>query len=127
MLDGLTCDILFDEDFLDKTTAFETYRGAFSIIESDDAIAEVNGIVWFNTAESRLSRGIDALGLRPRSGTGAVPENISGKLRFFNSSDFITLCADCLQTNRKKALCTESRIGLVVYFVARWKWIILSL
>ena len=68
VLDGLTCDILFGEDFLDKTTAFETYRDAFSIIECDNDAAEVNGIVWFNAVESYLSRGMDALALKPRSG-----------------------------------------------------------
>ena len=78
VLDGLTCDILFGEDFLDKTTAFETYHDAFSIIECDNDAAEVNGIVWFNAVESCLSRGVDALALRPRSGSGAVLQTTSG-------------------------------------------------
>ena len=95
VLDGLTCDILFGEDFLDKTTAFETYRDAFSIIECDDATAEVNGVVWFNTAESHLSRGMDALALRSRSGGRSVLEGDSGKLRPHCSSTFID-CADLL-------------------------------
>lgn len=82
VLDGLTSDILFGEDFLDNTTAFETYRDAFSIIDCDDGAAEVNGIVWFNTAESHLSRGMDALALKPRSGSGPVPEITSGTLIF---------------------------------------------
>ena len=82
VLEGLTSDILFGEDFLDKTTAFETYRDAFSIIDCGDGAAEVNGIVWFNTAESHLSRGMEALALRSRSGNGFVAENVSGKLRF---------------------------------------------
>lgn len=81
VLDGLTSDILLGEEFLDKTTAFETYRDAFSIIEcDDDAAAEVNGIVWFNTAESKFSRALDALALKPRSGRGS--ERSSGTLRF---------------------------------------------
>ena len=79
VLDGLTCDILFGEDFLDKTTAFKTYRDAFSVIECDNDAAEVNGIVWFNAVESYVSRGIDALTLKPRSENGAVLERSSGK------------------------------------------------
>ena len=82
VLDGLTCDILFGEDFLDKTTAFETYRDAFSIIECDDNAAEFNGIVWFNSVESYLSRGMDALALKPRSGNRAVLQRTSGYSRF---------------------------------------------
>ena len=82
VLDGLTCDILLGEDFLDKTAAFETYRDAFSIIDCDDDTAEVNGIVWFSKAESHLSRAMDALPLRSRSGKGPVLEESSGKLRF---------------------------------------------
>ena len=78
VLDGLTCDILFGEDFLDKTTAFETYREAFSIIECDNDAAEVNGIVWFNAVESYLSRGIDALARKSRSVNGAVLQTTSG-------------------------------------------------
>jgi hypothetical protein len=81
VLDGLTSDILFGEDFLDKTTAFETYRDAFSIMNCDDTAAEVNGIVWFNTAESHLSRGMDALALRSRSRSGPTAERSTGKLR----------------------------------------------
>ncbi len=90
VLDGLTCDILLGEDFLDKTTAFETYRDAFSIIECEDGAAEVNGIVWFNTAESQLSRGMAALALRAKSGSGHVPERGSGKLTFMFLFDSIT-------------------------------------
>lgn len=82
VLEGLTCDILLGEDFLDKTAAFETYGDAFSIIKCDDGTAEVNGIVWFSKVESRLSRTMDALALRSRSGNGPVLEESSGKLRF---------------------------------------------
>lgn len=83
MLDGHTCDILSGEDFLDMTTAFESYRDAFAITESDDDAAEVNGIVCFNIAKSHLSQGIDALALRPRSGSGSVSERSPGKLSFY--------------------------------------------
>lgn len=82
VLDGLTCDILFGDDFLDKTAAFETYRDAFSIIECDDGTAEVNGIFWLNETESRLARVKDDLALRFRSGNGRILEESSGKLRF---------------------------------------------
>ena len=82
VLDGLTSDILFGEDFLDKTTAFETYRDAFSIIDCDDTAAEVNGIVWSNTAESYLSRGMDALALRFKSRSKPITARFTGKLRF---------------------------------------------
>ena len=73
VLDGLTSDIILGEEFLDKTTAFQTYRDAFSIIDCDDDAAEVNGIIWFNKLESHLSRGMEALALRKR---------ISGMLRY---------------------------------------------
>lgn len=92
VLEGLTSDILFGEDFLDKTTAFETYRNAFSIIDCDNDAAEVNGIVWFNTTESRVSRAMDALALRPRSGREPVLERGSGTLRFLFHSKYISMC-----------------------------------
>lgn len=82
VLDGLTSDIILGEDFLDKTTAFETYRDAFSIIDCDDDAAEVNGIIWFNKPESLLSRGMDALALGPKSRSGHLGERISGMLRY---------------------------------------------
>lgn len=82
VLDGLTCDILFGEDFLDKTGAFKTYRDAFSFIECDDGTTEVNGIFWLNETESRLARVKDDLALRFRSGNGRILEESSGKLRF---------------------------------------------
>ena len=103
VLDGLTCDVLFGEDFLDKTKAFETYRDAFSVIECDSDAAEVNGIVWFNTVESFLSRGMDALALRPRSGNGTVLDRSSGKSRLLCLIKFMTPCADCLQSKKKTA------------------------
>lgn len=55
ILKGLTCDILFGEDFLYETDAFETYRNAFSITDDYEA-CDVNTIVWFNMAEWSLSR-----------------------------------------------------------------------
>ena len=80
VLDGLTSDIILGEEFLDKTTTFETYRDAFSITDCDDDAAEVNGIIWFNKMESVLSREMDALALKPRSKSG-LQEIISGMLR----------------------------------------------
>lgn len=55
VLKGLTCDILFGEDFLYETEAFEIYRDAFSITADYEA-CDVNTIVWFNVAEWTLSR-----------------------------------------------------------------------
>ena len=86
VLAGLTCDILFGDDFLNKTTAFETYRDSFSVIECESDIAEVNGIIWFNGFESYISRSMDALALKPKSGGGTVPDRSSGKSRYYFQS-----------------------------------------
>lgn len=45
VLEGLTCDILFGEDFLAETEAFKTYRNAFSLLQCDDDVVEVSPIV----------------------------------------------------------------------------------
>lgn len=79
VLEGLTCDILFGEDFLDETAAFETYRDAFSMVDCDDDAAEVNGIVWFNTVEFHLSRGMNALTPRPEPDFRSTQETALGK------------------------------------------------
>lgn len=76
VLDGLTSGANLGEDFLDKTTAFETYRNAFSILNYDDDAAEVNGIIWFNETGSLLSREMDALALKRRLGSGPAQERI---------------------------------------------------
>ena len=46
VLDGLTCDVLVGEDFLNSTAAFESYSNAFCIDDDGDGICEVNQIVW---------------------------------------------------------------------------------
>ena len=93
VLDGLTSDIILGEDFLDKTTAFETYRDAFSIIDCDDNAAEVNETIWFNKLESLLSRGMDALALKLKSGSGPARERISGMLiRHLIQSIIYSMC-----------------------------------
>ena len=56
VLDGLTCDILLGEDFLEQVSAFTTYHYASSIDDEDDGVRAVNTIIWFNTVEWGLSR-----------------------------------------------------------------------
>ena len=70
VLEGLTCDILFGEDFLEETKAFKAYRNAFTLVDHDDDVAEVSGIVWFNTSEARLSKGLGALSLAKSTDSG---------------------------------------------------------
>lgn len=55
VLKDLTCDILFEDDFLYETEASETYRDAFFVTDDNDA-CDVNTIVWFNMAEWSFSR-----------------------------------------------------------------------
>lgn len=54
VFDGLICDVLLGEDFLNSTSVFESYHNAFALDSDDDGICEVNPIVWFNRPESRL-------------------------------------------------------------------------
>ena len=57
ILDGLTCDILLGEDFLQDIEAFDYYADAFALNDTDDDDhREVNAIVWFNMVESNISR-----------------------------------------------------------------------
>ena len=56
ILDGLSCDILLGEDFLDQVSAFTTYKYAISIDDEDDGIGEVYTITWLNTPEFRVSK-----------------------------------------------------------------------
>lgn len=56
VLEGLTCDVLFGEDFLDATAAFQSYSQAFELDTDDDGFCEVNAIVWFNVLESSLAQ-----------------------------------------------------------------------
>ncbi|KAL9002109.1 MAG: hypothetical protein Q9188_004949 [Gyalolechia gomerana] len=56
VLEGLTCDILLGEDFLNSTAAFQSYSQAFELDADDDGLCEANAIVWFNVIESNLSR-----------------------------------------------------------------------
>ena len=51
ILDGLTCDILLGEDFLEQVSAFETYQDAFTTVYDDEDLREVNTIRWFNSLE----------------------------------------------------------------------------
>ena len=69
ILENLTCDILFGEDFLNETAAFESYQDAFLINDPESNVCEVNAIVWFNTAERYLSR----IGNRGATVTDTIP------------------------------------------------------
>ena len=69
VLENLTCDMLFGEDFLDETDAFETYKDSFCM-EDDDDLAQVNTIVWLRTHERFL--------LRSGSNNTVAPEPLSG-------------------------------------------------
>jgi hypothetical protein len=73
VLEGLSCDLLLGEDFLEQTNAFETYKDSFSI-EDDNDLAQVNTIVWFKTHERFLT----GPGMNPI----AAPEPLSGKSAF---------------------------------------------
>ena len=53
VLNDLSCDILFGEEFLDETEAFDTYCDAFP---EEHGPTDVKTIVWFNLAEWKLSR-----------------------------------------------------------------------
>ena len=115
VLDGLTSDIILGEEFLDKTTAFETYRDAFSFIDCDNDTAEVNGIIWFNKLESHLSQGMDALALKPRSRSGTLQKKNPGMLRYLTHL-IVSRCADCFQSKRRKTPCA---VLLLVDYAAR--------
>ena len=115
VLEGLTSDILLGGDFLNKTTAFETYRDAFSIIDCDYNAAEVNGIIWFNKLESHLSRGMDALALEPRSRSGTLRETLPGMLRYLTRL-IVSRSADCFQSKKRKTPCA---VLLMVYYAAK--------
>ena len=56
VLEDLTSSVILGEDLLNETNAFQTYDQAFSLEESDDALADLNAIVWFRTPERLLSR-----------------------------------------------------------------------
>lgn len=56
VLENLSCDILFGEEFLDGTNAFDTYRDAFSLTDEDYGASDVNTVMWFNLAEWKLSQ-----------------------------------------------------------------------
>ena len=115
VLEGLTSDIILGEHFLDKTSAFETYRDAFSVLDCDDDAAEVNGIIWFNKFESHLSRGMDALTLERELRSGPLRERVSGMLRHPTRLS-VSRCADYSQSKRSTTPCADS---LTVDFAAR--------
>ena len=87
VLDNLSCDILFGEEFLDKTDAFKTYHEAFSLADEDYGPLDVNTIVWFNIAEWRLSRIVK---------DHAATDDIAGRFRRFHSTTkaAMSMCAN---------------------------------
>lgn len=56
VLEGLTSDLLFGEEFLDEHKAFETYDTGFVTDLNIDICSQVNTIVWFKTPERFLAR-----------------------------------------------------------------------
>ena len=81
--EGLTCDILFGEDFLITAGAFESYADAFQMDKDDDGVCQINPIVWLNVLESKLAQTFRR---------GSVPSNqVLGKLNI----QTITLSKKC--------------------------------
>ncbi|KAL8703746.1 MAG: hypothetical protein Q9201_003071 [Fulgogasparrea decipioides] len=105
VLENLSCDILFGEDFLDRTNAFDTYREAFSLIDEDCGASEVNTIAWFNPAEWRLLRLV-----RDQTATETEAENhVHGWFR----GRLTGLCDKVLRNDRTKS--TGSGVKLESY------------
>jgi hypothetical protein len=49
ILSGLTSDVLFGQEFLNETGAFETYDAAFTFQQYEDKYSEINTITWVKT------------------------------------------------------------------------------
>jgi hypothetical protein len=56
VLEGLTSDMLFGDEFLFETDAFETYRESFGVHNAGEKLSGVNTIVWLKSAERFFSR-----------------------------------------------------------------------
>ena len=54
VLKGLTSDMVLGDEFLDETDAFVTYKAALESDTSEDALSQVNTIVWLKTPERFL-------------------------------------------------------------------------
>jgi hypothetical protein len=63
VLEDLTCDALFGEDFLDVLDPFNTYNHAL-LVEVGDFLSEVSTIVWMNNFEEKLSKSMNKCGVK---------------------------------------------------------------
>ena len=77
VLDGLTCDVLFGEEFLNETMAFTTYRPWLAVrlsrrCNDQDLVAEVSGIIWFKTSEEHILNGLETLTLPKKFDSGKL-------------------------------------------------------
>ncbi|PQE17556.1 hypothetical protein CJF30_00009579 [Rutstroemia sp. NJR-2017a BBW] len=61
VLEDLTCDVLFGEDFLDVLDPFNTYNHAL-LVEVGGFPSEVSTIVWMNNFEEKLSKSMNKCG-----------------------------------------------------------------
>ncbi|KAL8786986.1 MAG: hypothetical protein Q9195_007964 [Heterodermia aff. obscurata] len=75
ILDGLTCDILLGERFLNQVSAFETYQDAFTSVPNDEDLGEVNTIRWLNSLELGIHQLINKRNVQ------ASPQAQNGDLR----------------------------------------------
>ena len=112
VLRGLTCDVLFGEDFLHETKAFTEYRHAFAMVPSDDDIAEVNGIMWFRTMEEHVSNGMAVMRLSDNRESGRLPFPC---IRFC----LVSVRSDSRQIRRKRPSYSESNIVWIVSSIAK--------
>ena len=56
ILENLTCDMLFGEDFLQMKDVFRLHTTALTSHEMDMSIADANTILWQRKGEARLLR-----------------------------------------------------------------------
>ena len=64
ILDGLTCDILLGEDFLEQVSAFVAHQDAFANAYDDEDIRELNTIRLYNRLEMGIDRLINRRGIQ---------------------------------------------------------------
>ena len=93
VFDGLICDVLLGEDFLNSTSAFESYQNALTLNSDDDGICEVSPIVWFNTPESRLFNSRTVAGDQTSGKFNFVFQSISNEIKIISNIPLINfLC-----------------------------------
>jgi hypothetical protein len=54
ILNGLTSDILFGQQFLNETCAFESYRSAFTFQHYENRCSEISTITWVTTKKKHI-------------------------------------------------------------------------